>query len=127
MQEEIFGPILPIIRYRNKEEVLAEAAKHPFPLSCYVFTKNKETEEYYHNRIRFGGGGVNILLIHLANMDLPFGGVGASGMGSYHGKYGFEAFTHRKSIIRTGFFPDVFVRYAPFSQLKMRFARLFLK
>jgi len=127
MQEEIFGPILPIIRYRKKEEVIDEAAKHPFPLSCYVFTKNKETEDYYHNTIRFGGGGVNILLIHLANMDLPFGGVGTSGMGSYHGKYGFEAFTHRKSIIRTGFFPDVFVRYAPFSQLKMRFARWFMK
>ena len=125
MQEEIFGPILPVIRYRDKEQVLTEVAKHPYPLSCYVFTKNHETETFYHTNIRFGGGGVNIMLIHLANPDLPFEGVGTSGMGNYHGKYGFETFSHRKSIMRTSFFPDIPVRYAPFKN-KLKLAKWFM-
>jgi aldehyde dehydrogenase (NAD+) len=126
MQEEIFGPILPIIRYRTKEEVLTHIAKHPYPLACYVFTSNKKTEAYYHSNIRFGGGGVNMLMIHLVNSDLPFGGVGYSGMGNYHGRYGFETFSHKKSITRTGFFPDIPIRYAPFKG-KIKLAKWFMR
>jgi len=126
MQEEIFGPILPIIRYRTKDEVLTHVAKHPYPLACYVFTSNKKTEAYYHSNIRFGGGGVNILMIHLVNSELPFGGVGFSGMGNYHGRYGFETFSHKKSITRTGFFPDLPIRYAPFKG-KIKLAKWFMR
>jgi len=126
MQEEIFGPILPIIRYRTKEEVLTHVAKHPYPLACYVFTSNKKTESYYHSNIRFGGGGVNMLMIHLVNSELPFGGVGSSGMGNYHGRYGFETFSHKKSITRTGFFPDLPIRYAPFKG-KIKLAKWFMR
>ncbi len=126
MREEIFGPILPIIPYRKKEEVIAQVGLNPYPLSCYIFTKSRKTEEFYLSNIRFGGGGVNILLIHLTNPELPFGGVGTSGMGNYHGHAGFETFSHRKAIMRTGFFPDIPVRYAPF-KWKLKLAKWFMR
>ena len=125
MQEEIFGPILPIFLYKTNEEALAFIKKHPFPLSFYLFTKNKKTENFLLQNLQFGGGGINIALGHLANPDLPFGGIGYSGMGSYHGKYGFDTFTHRKSIMKTSFFPDVFIRYQPF-KYKLKWIKWFM-
>jgi len=125
MQEEIFGPILPIFRFQTNEEALSIIKKHPFPLSFYLFTKNKKTEKYFLQHLQFGGGGINIALGHLTNPDLPFGGVGYSGMGSYHGKYGFDTFTHRKSIMKTPFFPDIFIRYQPFKN-KLKWVKWFM-
>jgi aldehyde dehydrogenase (NAD+) len=125
MQEEIFGPILPIFRYKTNDEALAFIKKHPFPLSFYLYTKNKKTEKFFLENLAFGGGGINIALGHLANPDLPFGGIGYSGLGSYHGKYGFDTFTHRKSMMKTPFFPDVFVRYQPFRN-KLKWIKWFM-
>lgn len=118
MKTEIFGPILPIFKYKDEDQVLEMVAKNPKPLACYVFSNKRKSQEFYLNAISFGGGGVNILLVHFAQSHLPLGGIGSSGMGCYHGKYGFETLSHKKAIVRSGFFPDVFLRYAPFGKLQ---------
>jgi aldehyde dehydrogenase (NAD+) len=125
MQEEVFGPILPIFRYKTNEEALSFIKKHPFPLSFYLYTKNKKTEKFFLQNLQFGGGGINLALGHLANPYLPFGGVGYSGMGNYHGKYGFDTFTHRKSMMKTPFFPDIILRYQPFKN-KIKWTKWFM-
>lgn len=117
MREEIFGPILPIISYTSKEEALKTVELNPYPLACYIFTKKKSFEKYFLENLRFGSGAINMPLIQFAHSKIPFGGVGYSGMGSYHGKAGFETFSHQKSIIKTGFFPDIPIRYAPFRKV----------
>jgi aldehyde dehydrogenase (NAD+) len=114
MKEEIFGPILPVIVYRNREEVIQHIAEHPYPLALYVFSSNKRTAEYYIENIRFGGGCVNNTLIHLGNPDLPFGGVGTSGIGQYHGEHGFDTFSKVKSIMKTPTWVDVPLWYPPY-------------
>lgn len=117
MREEIFGPILPIISYSTKEEVLKTIDRNPYPLACYIFTKKKSTENYFLDNVRFGSGAINIPLIQFAHSGIPVGGVGFSGMGKYHGKNGFDTFSHQKPIIKTGFFPDIPIRYAPFMKV----------
>jgi len=114
MQEEIFGPILPIITYSNNEEAQAIIARNPYPLALYVFTNNQATENFFINRIRFGGGCVNNGIIHVGNAHLPMGGVGFSGIGSYHGRFGFEAFSHHKSIMKSTTWIDFPFWYAPY-------------
>lgn len=113
-QEEIFGPVLPIITYKNREEVLQWVEKNPYPLACYIYTANKKTAAYFTGNIRFGGGCINNGLVHLGIPDLPFGGVGYSGMGQYHGKDGFLSFTHQKSMFTTPTWLDMPLMYAPF-------------
>lgn len=114
MQEEIFGPVLPVISYRNKEEVLEWIEQNPYPLALYVYTNNKSTEKFYTEQVRFGGGCINNGVIHLGNPDIPFGGVGTSGMGQYHGKQGFDTFTRPKSIMKSPTWFDVPLWYAPY-------------
>ncbi|HDE3892524.1 hypothetical protein W599_01758 [Staphylococcus aureus VET0341R] len=99
MQEEIFGPILPILTYQSLDEAIAFIHQRPKPLSLYLFSEDENATQRVMNELSFGGGAINDTLMHLANPKLPFGGVGASGMGRYHGKYSFDTFTHEKSYI----------------------------
>ena len=114
MQEEIFGPGLPVITYQRREEVVDWVEKNPFPLSLYIYADDAAVQEFYISRIRFGGCCINNGIIHLGNPHLPFGGVGYSGIGQYHGKFGFEAFTRPKSVLHSRSWFDVPVWYAPF-------------
>ncbi|HFF2451069.1 aldehyde dehydrogenase [Staphylococcus aureus] len=99
MQEEIFGPILPILTYQSLDEAIAFIHQRPKPLSLYLFSEDENATQRVINELSFGGGAINDTLMHLANPKLPFGGVGASGIGRYHGKYSFDTFTHEKSYI----------------------------
>jgi aldehyde dehydrogenase (NAD+) len=126
MQDEIFGPILPIITYIEKEEVLDWVEKNPFPLSIYIYADNKQVQDFYISRIRFGGCAINNGLIHLGNPNLPFGGVGPSGTGQYHGKYGFDTFTRPKAVMHSRSWFDVPVWYAPFGK-KVKLLRAIFK
>ncbi|WP_212001389.1 aldehyde dehydrogenase [Chitinophaga sp. HK235] len=114
MQEEIFGPVLPILTFEELPQAIQAIKKNPYPLALYVFTKSKKTEKALIEQVRFGGGCVNNALVHLTNPELPFGGAGYSGMGQYHGRYSFETFTHAKGMLKTGTWLDVPVKYPPF-------------
>jgi len=116
MIDEIFGPILPILTFNCQDDIDEIINKNPNPLALYVFTKRKEFEEKIINRYKFGGGAVNDTIVHLANPKLPFGGIGNSGYGSYHGKYSFELFTHNKSIVKRATWYDNKLRYAPYAK-----------
>jgi len=126
MQDEIFGPILPIITYNQREEVLDWVDNNPFPLSIYIYADKKEVQDFYISRIRFGGCSINNGLIHLGNPNLPFGGVGSSGIGQYHGKYGFDTFTRPKAVLHSRSWFDVPVWYAPFAK-KVKLLRAIFK
>ena len=114
MQDEIFGPILPILTYTNETDIDSIISNYDKPLSLYVFTKNKQFTNKIINTYSFGGGAINDPLIHFGNHRLPFGGVGASGIGAYHGKHGFDTFSHHKSISKRGTWFDPPIRYAPY-------------
>lgn len=126
MKEEIFGPILPVITYDNLEDLIAYQQTLPKPLAFYIFSENDRNVETLLSRLSFGGGCVNDTLMHLSHHDMPFGGVGASGMGHYHGKYSFDTFTHEKSVVKNSTIIDIPVRYAPFTQAKNKLFRKFL-
>ena len=113
MQEEIFAPILPVIEYTNIDDMIEELKEQDKPLALYLFTKDKNIEEKVISSISFGGGAVNDVLIHITNPNAPFGGVGASGMGAYHGKYSFETFSHQKHIYKKYSFFDNKLRFFP--------------
>ncbi len=113
MEEEIFGPILPVLEYNSLEEAMRIVQLHPNPLALYLFTRDKRVEELVVSQVSFGGGCINDVVSHFANSDLPFGGRGSSGMGRYHGRHTFETFTHYKSILRRSLKPDVPLRYPP--------------
>ena len=100
MRNEIFGPILPVIGYDDRDELIAILKRRPKPLACYIFTEDKPSADELIDDLSFGGGCVNDCMLHMTNENLPFGGVGSSGMGSYRGKAGFDTFTHCKSILR---------------------------
>lgn len=127
MQDEIFGPILPIFTYENLTEVFEFIQTHKNPLALYLFTNNEKTEEEILTKIPFGGGCINNTLIHLGNPELPFGGRGNSGMGSYHGKFGFNVFSHQKAIIKTGTWLDPSIKYPPYSELKTKLIKMVMK
>lgn len=114
MQEEIFGPLLPILPYRRLEEALDRIRQRPKPLALYLFTRSKAVEARVLREVSFGGGCVNDTVLHLATSHMPFGGVGESGMGGYHGRYSFETFSHFKSVLKRWAKPDVSLRYAPY-------------
>lgn len=114
MKEEIFGPILPVITYKHQQEVLDWIAKNPYPLALYVFTSNRQVADFYIDNVRFGGGCINNALVHLGNPNLPFGGVGTSGIGQYHGESGFQAFSRSKSILKSPTWFDVPLLYPPY-------------
>ena len=115
MQDEIFGPILPILPYADDTEIDNIIRNYEKPLSLYVFSKNKSFINKILSRYSFGGGAVNDPLIHFGNHRLPFGGVGASGIGAYHGKHGFDTFSHHKSVSKRGTWLDPPIRYAPYN------------
>lgn len=127
MREEVFGPILPVIPWKEKEEALDIVRGNPFPLSTYVFTSDSATARFFTERIAFGGGCVNHCMLQFGNPDLPFGGVGNSGMGRYHGHGSFEAFSHRKSLVTSSTLIDPGVQYAPYSSRKEKVLRWVLK
>jgi aldehyde dehydrogenase (NAD+) len=114
MREEIFGPVLPLITWRDRHEVINWIERNPYPLALYVFAKSREAEEFFVNNVRFGGGCVNNGIIHVGNPDLPFGGVGPSGIGQYHGRSGFETFTRQKSVLKSPTWFDVPLWYPPY-------------
>jgi len=114
MQEEIFGPILPIISYENIEETYDIINRFEKPLGAYLFSKNKKSIERFKNEVSAGAIVVNDSIIQFINSNLPFGGVGSSGVGAYHGEHSFDLFTHFKPFIKRSFFPDPFLRYAPY-------------
>ncbi len=126
MQEEIFGPILPIIEYEDLDEIIKIINNKPKPLALYFFSSNKEKIQKVINNISFGGGAINDTIMHLTNPHLPFGGVGSSGMGSYHGKKSFDTFTHYKSIIKRSDIVDPNFRYPPYKG-KLKTVKKFLK
>ncbi|MEL1135753.1 aldehyde dehydrogenase [Desulfitobacterium sp. THU1] len=114
MLEEIFGPILPVLEFEHLSEVISQVNKHPKPLALYFFTTKKEREEQILRDISFGGGCINDTIVHLATSYMPFGGVGESGMGGYHGKASFDTFSHQKSIMKRSNLLDIPLRYPPF-------------
>jgi len=118
MQEEIFGPLLPVITYRTLDEAIARINSMECPLSLYLFSKKKENIEKVTAKCQFGGGCVNDTIIHLATPYMGFGGCGESGMGNYHGKDGFETFSHIKSIVDKKTWMDLPVRYQPYHKVK---------
>jgi aldehyde dehydrogenase (NAD+) len=115
MQEEIFGPVLPILSFENKEQALAVIEANKNPLAFYIFTGSSKKEKEWLNDVAFGGGCVNNASLHLTNHRLPFGGRGASGIGMYHGRYSFDTFSHSKAVMKTPTWFDPSVKYPPFT------------
>ena len=128
MGEEIFGPVMPIITYDKFDEIFELMRGKQKPLALYIFSQNKKHIKEILNRISFGGGCVNDVVIHLATSEMGFGGVGESGMGTYHGKVGFEAFSHTKSIVDKKTFMDLPMRYQPYNRTVYgKLLKMFLK
>lgn len=120
MQEEIFGPILPILTYKNYEEAIQKVIDGEKPLAAYLFSNNSKEQKIFSERLSFGGGCINDTLMHLSNDNFPFGGVGNSGMGNYHGKYGFEAFSHQKAVLNKSNYLEPNLKYSPYSDFKFK-------
>lgn len=127
MGEEIFGPLLPILTFDTLNEALDTVESHPHPLALYFFSEDKAAQKKVLDTCRFGGGCINDTIIHLATSDMPFGGVGESGMGSYHGRVGFETFSHYRSIVDKKTWMDLPIRYQKYTRLKEKMMRMFLK
>lgn len=119
MQEEIFGPILPVISFTNFNLILNKIIELEKPLAAYLFTNNSEEKENFKNKISFGGGCINDVIMHLGNENLPFGGVGNSGIGNYHGKFGFETFSHQKAVLERATWGEPNIKYPPYSEKKL--------
>ena len=126
MQEEIFGPIMPIMTFDDLDSVIETVESKPHPLALYIFSNNKKNVKKVTENCRYGGGCINDVVLHLATPELPFGGCGASGMGSYHGKFGFDAFSHQKSILDKKNWFDLPMKYQPYNKLYDCLLRLFL-
>lgn len=126
MQEEIFGPILPVLTYKNFNEALLQISKHEKPLAAYLFTNNSEEKDLFTSRISFGGGCINDVVMHLSNDHLPFGGVGNSGIGNYHGKFGFDTFSHQKAILERATWGEPDLKYPPYSEKKLSWIKRIL-
>lgn len=126
MQEEIFGPILPVLFFEEKQQALTIIQQNPNPLAFYLFTSSKQNENFWLNNVAFGGGCINNTVYHLSNHNLPFGGVGNSGIGSYHGKNSFYTFSHAKSILKSATWIDPSLKYPPFKN-NLKWMKPFLK
>lgn len=120
MKEEIFGPIVPIIVYKNKSEIFEIIDKNKNPLALYLFTNDNSFEKEIIEKVSFGGGCVNDTIIHCTSEGLPFGGIGRSGLGNYHGKASFDAFSHKKSVVKSKKFADISMKYPPFNEKKLK-------
>jgi len=126
MDEEIFGPILPIISYDKENQIEELISKYEKPLALYVFSSNKKFSEKIIRKYSFGGGAINDTIIQVGNPNLPFGGVGHSGIGKYHGKTSFDQLSHKKAIVKKGNWLDIKIRYAPYKG-KMEYVKKFFK
>ena len=125
MQEEIFGPLLPLIEYELLDDAINEIRRRPKPLALYLFSSDKSVWERIEKTVSFGGGCINDCLIHVSSPYLPFGGVGDSGMGRYHGKVSFDTFSHHKSMMNKSTKIDFDVRYRPYDEKKKKMIRKF--
>ena len=127
MADEIFGPILPVIAYSDLNDALLKVKLRPKPVSCYIFTNEKSVKNKILSEISFGGGAVNDTIMHISNSNLPFGGVGSNGMGSYHGEAGFRTFSHFKSILDKPFWLEPNLKYPPYSIKKLKWIKWFMR
>jgi aldehyde dehydrogenase (NAD+) len=123
MRDEIFGPVLPIVTVDSMDDAIAHVQQGPKPLALYLFSESRANETRVVDEISNGGTVVNQLMYHLLVNELPFGGVGNSGTGSYHGKWGYETFSHRKSVLRKPTWPDPSLAYPPFTKIKQKIMR----
>ncbi len=127
MMYEIFGPVLPVITYKNKNEIDNILKQNPNPLAFYIFSTDKKYQKYLIDKYAFGGGVINDVVVHFVNPRLTFGGVGNSGMGNYHGKHSFLTFTRPKPIVKRTYFPDIPVRYQPVKKYKTKIIKWIFK
>lgn len=127
MQEEIFGPVLPILSFSDYDKMISQLKTKEKPLALYLFSENETRIQQILTTVSFGGGCVNDTILHLANHHLPFGGVGSSGIGSYHGKYSFDAFSHKKSVMRSPTNISIPLRYRPYTEKKLSLLKRILK
>jgi len=127
MKEEIFGPVLPILTYQSLDEVIDLLKSKEKPLALYVFTKDKKVEERIFHELSFGGGAVNDTIMHIVNARIPFGGVGSSGIGEYHGYSSFERFSNRKGYVKKSLLFDLPIAYPPYKKWKEKLVRWVLK
>ena len=127
MREEIFGPLLPVLSYESAEERDQIIAQNPNPLSFYVFSEKTTEAEEIMNRHAFGGGAINNAIVHLSNPALPFGGIGTSGMGAYHGKAGFDTFSHYRSVMKTATWFDLRKKYPPYNKGSLQLVKKLMK
>lgn len=126
MSEEIFGPVLPIISMKSLSEVISFVQNRPHPLALYFFTQSKKNEKLIINSLEYGGGCINDTIMHVSTSNMPFGGVGNSGMGNYHGKWTFDTFSHTKSVLHNTTSIDMDVRYLPYTKSKTKIIKTFL-
>ncbi len=126
MQEEIFGPILPVVSYKIFNEALNKITEGEKPLAAYIFTEKNEEKRMFTEKISFGGGCINDVMMHLSNDHLPFGGIGNSGIGNYHGKFGFEAFSHQKAVLNRATWGEPNFKYPPYTEDKLKWIKKLL-
>lgn len=126
MQEEIFGPLLPVLGFSDLTDVLQKISEGEKPLSAYLFSQDEQEKSQFLNRISFGGGCINDTLVHFANDHLPFGGVGNSGIGHYHGAFGFHTFSHQKAVVEKKNWGEPPLKYPPYSENKLKWIKRFL-
>lgn len=127
MNEEIFGPVLPLVNYETIDELITYNQAHPKPLAFYVFSSNKSEIQQLLQRCQYGGACINDCLSHILNSELPFGGFGESGLGNYHGRYSFEAFSQTKSVVYRNTWLDIPLKYPPYSKNKFKLLKRFFK
>ena len=127
MQEEIFGPVLPVITYKEINDAVQFIETRPHPLALYIFSNDRKVQKLFTEKVTFGGGCINDTILHLATSRMGFGGVGNSGMGAYHGIKSFQTFSHEKSILRKYNWIDMPMRYQPYTKIMDKLVRMFLK
>ncbi len=127
MQEEVFGPVMPVLTYDDPDVLLEKLRREPSPLALYIFTKNRRLATEIQRGFRSGGGMINDTVVHFVNNTTPFGGMGESGMGNYHGKAGFECFSHRKTVMTKPTWFELWVKYPPYTKSKLKIIRTFLR
>ncbi len=127
MQDEIFGPILPVIEFATVDEIEEIIALNPNPLAFYLFSKNKTLIKRLLQNVQFGGGCINDTLFHMVNHNLPFGGRGKSGIGNYHGRYSFDNFSHQKSVLYKSFRFDLAQKYPPYGKIHQLLRKLLFR
>jgi aldehyde dehydrogenase (NAD+) len=127
MQEEIFGPLLPVLSYTSLDEAIQMIKSKPKPLALYLFTNDRSTKTKITHELSFGGGAINDAIMHITNHHLPFGGVGDSGIGSYHGEAGFKTFSHYKSMLEKPLKFEPNLKYSPHTEAKLKWIKRLMK